>query len=151
MSTTNILNRLINAIQNGFAQLGFGHGLAEGAGACGPGYAVFSGTDPRAAIPYVNQLVIGNNGGPGTPVCDGWITYAMPDCAKTVYIDSIEVLEHKYPIRFEGSACWRTAAVPAGSVARRQRAGVRPVTRVDAGVLLRRLRRVPAGRRTRRR
>jgi N-methylhydantoinase B len=100
VSTTNVLNRLINAIQAGFAQLGPGHGLAEGAGACGAGFAVFSGTDPRTGEPYVNQLVIGNNGGPGTPVCDGWITYAMPDCAKTIYIDSIEVLEQKYPIRF---------------------------------------------------
>lgn len=100
VSTTNLLNRLINAMQAGFAQLGFGEGLAEGAGACGPGYAVFSGTDPRTGGPYVNQLVMGNNGGPGTPSCDGWITYAMPDCAKTVYIDSIEVLEQKYPIRF---------------------------------------------------
>jgi len=100
VSTTNVLNRLINAIQAGFAHLGTGHGLAEGAGACGAGFAVFSGVDPRTGNPYVNQLVIGNNGGPGTPVCDGWITYAMPDCAKTIYIDSIEVLEQKYPIRF---------------------------------------------------
>jgi N-methylhydantoinase B len=100
VSTTNVLNRLINAIQAGFSQLGAGYGLAEGAGACGAGFAVFSGTDPRSGEPYVNQLVIGNNGGPGTPVCDGWITYAMPDCAKTIYIDSIEVLERKYPIRF---------------------------------------------------
>jgi N-methylhydantoinase B len=100
VSTTNVLNRLINAIQAGFAGLGPGHGLAEGAGACGPGFAVFSGVDPRTGEPYVNQLVIGNNGGPGTPVCDGWVTYAMPDCAKTIYIDSIEVLEQKYPIRF---------------------------------------------------
>jgi N-methylhydantoinase B/oxoprolinase/acetone carboxylase alpha subunit len=100
VSTTNVLNRLINAIQSGFAQIGAGHGLAEGAGACGPGFAVFSGLDPRSKVRYVNQLVIGNNGGPGTPVCDGWITYAMPDCAKTIYIDSIEVLEQKYPIYF---------------------------------------------------
>ncbi len=100
VSTTNVLNRLINAIQSGFAGLGAGHGLAEGAGACGPGFAVFSGVDPQTGVPYVNQLVLGNNGGPGTPVCDGWITYAMPDCAKTIYIDSIEVLEQKYPIHF---------------------------------------------------
>ena len=65
----------------------------------GVGYAVFSGTDPERG-PYVNQLVSGNNGGPGSPTADGWITYAMPDCAKTVYIDSFEVLEQKYPIRF---------------------------------------------------
>ena len=100
VSTTNVLNRLINAIQAGFARVGGGHGLAEGAGACGPGFAVFSGLDPRTEVSYVNQLVLGNNGGPGTPVCDGWITYAMPDCAKTIYIDSIEVLEQKYPIHF---------------------------------------------------
>ncbi len=100
VATTNVLNRLINAIQSGLAQLGPGHGLAEGAGACGPGFAVVSGNDPRTGDAYVNQLVIGNNGGPGTPGCDGWVTYAMPDCAKTIYIDSIEVLEQKYPIRF---------------------------------------------------
>jgi N-methylhydantoinase B len=100
VSTTNMLNRMINAIQAGFAQLGDGYGLGEGAGACGPGFAVISGSDPRSGEPYVNQLVIGNNGGPGSPQCDGWVTYAMPDCAKTVYIDSIEVLEQKYPIRF---------------------------------------------------
>ncbi|HKR98878.1 MAG TPA: hydantoinase B/oxoprolinase family protein [Candidatus Dormibacteraeota bacterium] len=99
VSTTNILNRLINAVQAGFAEIP-GHGLAEGAGACGAGYSVVSGTDPASGEPYVNQLIIGNNGGPGTPVCDGWITYAMPDCAKTIYIDSIEILERKYPLRF---------------------------------------------------
>jgi N-methylhydantoinase B len=101
VSTTNILNRLINAIQAGFAHIGAGYGLAEGAGACGAGFAVFSGEDPRTGGRYVNQLVLGNNGGPGTAVCDGWITYAMPDCAKTIYIDSIEVLEQKYPIVFK--------------------------------------------------
>jgi N-methylhydantoinase B len=100
VSTTNVLNRLINAIQAGFADIGPGHGLAEGAGACGPGFAVISGVDPRTGRAYVNQLVIGNNGGPASPHCDGWVTYAMPDCAKTIYIDSIEVLEQKYPIRF---------------------------------------------------
>jgi N-methylhydantoinase B len=99
VSTTNILNRLINAVQAGFAEIP-GHGLAEGAGACGAGYSVVSGTDPASGEPYVNQLIIGNNGGPGTPVCDGWITYAMPDCAKTIYIDSIEILERKYPLHF---------------------------------------------------
>ncbi len=99
LATTNILNRLINPVQAAFAQLGDGSGLAEGGGAVGVGYAVFSGTDPDRG-PYVNQLVSGNNGGPGSPTADGWVTYAMPDCAKTVYVDSFEVLEQKYPIRF---------------------------------------------------
>ena len=45
-------------------------------------------------------MVIGNNGGPASPHCDGWITYAMPDCSKTIYIDSVEMLERNYPLRF---------------------------------------------------
>lgn len=100
MSTTNVLNRLINAAQVAFAGLGEGYGLAEGGGALGVGWAVYSGVDRRSQQPYVNQAIIGNNGGPAGPHCDGWVTYAMPDCAKTVYIDSIEVIEQKYPLRF---------------------------------------------------
>jgi N-methylhydantoinase B len=93
-------------------QLGEGHGLAEGGGALGVGYAVVSGQDRRSGDHYVNELVLGNNGGPGGPHCDGWITYAMPDCAKTIYIDSIEVLERKYPLRFD---CLRLLADTGGA------------------------------------
>jgi N-methylhydantoinase B len=100
MATTNITNRLINAVQVAFSELGDGHGLAEGGGALGVGWGVYSGTDARTGRPFVNQAVIGNNGGPGGPYADGWVTYAMPDCAKTVYIDSVEVIEQKYPLRF---------------------------------------------------
>ncbi|MDQ2700313.1 MAG: hydantoinase B/oxoprolinase family protein [Actinomycetota bacterium] len=100
MSTTNVLNRLINAAQSAFSQLGDGFGLAEGGGALGVGWGVYSGIDNRKDQAYINQAVIGNNGGPAGPVCDGWVTYAMPDCAKTVYIDSVEIIEQKYPLRF---------------------------------------------------
>jgi N-methylhydantoinase B len=105
ISTTNVLNRIINAAQSAFCQLGEGQGLAEGAGAMGVGYAVFSGTYPAApgapgGEPYVSEFVIGNNGGPASPHCDGWITYAMPDCSKTIYIDSVEMLERTYPLQF---------------------------------------------------
>jgi N-methylhydantoinase B len=100
ISTTNVLNRIINSAQSAFCQLGEGEGLAEGAGAMGVGYAVFSGTYPQSDEPYVSEFVIGNNGGPASPHCDGWITYAMPDCSKTIYIDSIEMLERTYPLQF---------------------------------------------------
>jgi N-methylhydantoinase B len=105
VSTTNVLNRIINAAQSAFCQLGEGEGLAEGAGAMGVGYAVFSGTYPdgwgsNPGEPYVSEFVIGNNGGPASPHCDGWITYAMPDCSKTIYIDSVEMLERTYPLQF---------------------------------------------------
>jgi N-methylhydantoinase B len=105
VSTTNVLNRIINAAQSAFCQLGEGEGLAEGAGAMGVGFAVFSGTYPATSggaggEPYVSEFVIGNNGGPASPHCDGWITYAMPDCSKTIYIDSVEMLERTYPLQF---------------------------------------------------
>jgi N-methylhydantoinase B len=99
VSTTNVLNRLINAAQSAFCEMGEGQGLAEGAGALGVGFAVFSGTYGDGG-PYVSEMVIGNNGGPASPHCDGWITYAMPDCSKTIYIDSVEMLERNYPLRF---------------------------------------------------
>ncbi|MBS1881427.1 MAG: hydantoinase B/oxoprolinase family protein [Actinobacteria bacterium] len=99
VSTTNVLNRIINAAQSSFSSMGDGSGLAEGAGALGVGFAVFSGTYDDGE-PYVSEFVIGNNGGPASPHCDGWITYAMPDCSKTIYIDSVEMLERTYPLRF---------------------------------------------------
>ncbi len=143
VSTTNVLNRIINAAQSAFCQLGDGRGLAEGAGALGVGYAVFSGTHENGS-PYVSEMVIGNNGGPASPHCDGWITYAMPDCSKTVYIDSVEMLERNVPasvpIAAPAARLGRSRAV-----ARRASlgGGLRPVGDTDAGLLPGRLRAQP--------
>ncbi|MGH3042445.1 MAG: hydantoinase B/oxoprolinase family protein, partial [Gaiellaceae bacterium] len=99
MATTNVVNRLINATQTAFAAIGDGFGLAEGGTSMGVGFSVVSGRDARRdGAPYVNQLILGNNGGPASPDCDGWITYALPDCAASVYHDSVEIIEHKYPL-----------------------------------------------------
>jgi N-methylhydantoinase B len=100
-ATTNLTERVINATQSAFALIGEGWGLAEGGGACGVGYAVVSGTDfRRGGAPFVNELINGNNGGPASPWCDGWITFSMPDGAFVTYVDSIEITEQKYPIHF---------------------------------------------------
>jgi N-methylhydantoinase B len=99
MATTNLTNRIINAVQRAFSDLGEGYGLAEGAASMGGGFAVISGRDCRFdSAPYINQLLLGNNGGPAAASCDGWVTYGMPDCAATVLVDSVEVIEKKYPI-----------------------------------------------------
>jgi len=99
MATSNVTNRLINATQRAFSLLGDGYGLAEGAASMGAGFGVVSGLDRRhGGEPYVNQLVIGNNGGPGAPTCDGWVTYCMPDAAASVMVDSAEIIEQKYPL-----------------------------------------------------
>ena len=100
-ATTNLSERVINATQSAFALIGEGWGLAEGGGACGVGYSVVSGIDfRRGGAPFVNEIINGNNGGPATPWCDGWITFSMPDGAFVTYIDSVEVTEQKYPIQF---------------------------------------------------
>lgn len=99
MATSNVTNRLINATQRAFSMLGEGYGLAEGAASMGAGFGVVSGNDRRrGGAAYVNQIVIGNNGGPGAPTCDGWVTYCMPDAAASVMVDSVEIIEQKYPL-----------------------------------------------------
>ena len=46
-ATTNVSERLVNITQSAFAQLGDGHGLAEGGTGLGAGMAVLSGKDHR--------------------------------------------------------------------------------------------------------
>jgi N-methylhydantoinase B len=99
MATSNMTNRLINATQLAFGSLGDGFGLAEGGASVGVGFGVISGNDFRNnGAPYINQFIVGNNGGPATPQCDGWVTFCMPDSAACVMIDSTEVIEQKYPV-----------------------------------------------------
>jgi N-methylhydantoinase B len=101
LATTNVADRLINVIQHAFTQIGDGHGLAEGGAVIGTGFSVISGVDRRTGKPYINQLVVGTNGGPGTPSVDGWITYNAPGGAGLVYRNSIEIDEHKYPMHYD--------------------------------------------------
>jgi N-methylhydantoinase B len=98
MATTNLSERLINATQRAFAELGDGFGLAEGAMGMPPSYAVISGVDRReGGRSYVNQIFLGSGGGPGAPTIDGWPTYFQPDAAGVEYRDSVEVDEQRYP------------------------------------------------------
>jgi N-methylhydantoinase B len=100
MATTNVAERLINVIQHAFSQIGDGYGLADGGSVLGGGFSVISGHDRRTDEPYINQLIVGTNGGPGSPVTDGWITYNAPGGAGLIYRDSIEVDEHKHPMLY---------------------------------------------------
>ncbi|WP_198369166.1 hydantoinase B/oxoprolinase family protein [Roseomonas rosulenta] len=100
MGTTNVSERLVNITQSAFAQLGDGHGLSEGGTGLGAGMAVISGKDHRRAdAPFVNRMMLSTNGGPASPVADGWVNYAIPVIAGLMYRDSVEVDELKHPIR----------------------------------------------------
>ena len=102
VATTNVSDRLLNLVQSSLADLGEGHGLAEGGLGMGAGFCVISGKDARHDDHrYVNQLIIGNNGGPASPDCDGWITYGLPVVAGLMYRDSVEINELSYPIHFK--------------------------------------------------
>jgi N-methylhydantoinase B len=114
MATTNVADRLVNLTQSAFAQLGDGHGLAEGGSAMAAGFAVISGNDfRRSGEPYINQLTTAVNGGPASPQADGWVTYGLPVVAGLMYRDSIELDEIKHPVHFD-SMRLRTASGGAG-------------------------------------
>lgn len=102
VATTNLTDRLIMMIGRGFAELGDGHGMAEGGVGMGISGAVLSGKDPRADDdPFVNQIIIFTNGGPASASCDGWLTYGLPCAGGLIYRDSVEIDELKMPILYE--------------------------------------------------
>lgn len=102
MSTTNLADRIINVTQSALAKIGDGFGLAEGGNAIGTGMAVVSGEDARrGGDRFINQLFLSTNGGPASPLADGWVTFCLPCCGGLIYRDSIELDELKMPIQIE--------------------------------------------------
>lgn len=102
IATTNVGDRLVNLVQSAFSQLGEGYGLAEAGLSMGVSSGVISGGDFRhGGRRYINQLTLGTNGGPGTPVCDGWVTHGLPVTAGLTHRDSVEICEMKFPILFD--------------------------------------------------
>jgi N-methylhydantoinase B len=98
-STTNLADRVANAVQRGLAELGEGIGLAE----CGPvipaAAGVISGRDPRHGDrPFVNQVFLAVTGGAGSPWTDGWLTIFHVGCGGMLRRDSVEVAESRHPI-----------------------------------------------------
>lgn len=98
VATTNVADRLVNIVSAAFAGAGGDRGVAEGGTGLAVGYSVISGRDWRTDAPYVNQILIGNNGGPASASEDGWLTWTIPVTAGLLYRDSVEIDEQKYPI-----------------------------------------------------
>ena len=102
VATTNVTDRLVNAVSCCFAQIGPTHGMAEGGYQQALGLAVISGKDPRRdGRTYVNQMFIGFGGGPGLPGHDGWVTYGGPVDGGMQILSPTEVDESMFPILFE--------------------------------------------------
>lgn len=100
VATTNLADRVANAVQRAIAGMADGFGMAE----CGCGLpsarAVISGQDPRVqGAAFVNQLFLVTTGGAGAPSADGWLTHGIVGGAGNVLCDAVEVAEIHHPIR----------------------------------------------------
>lgn len=99
LATTNVGDRLVSVTQCAFASRYEKHGLAEGAGGLGPGFGVISGRDTRRDDePFISQIFLGCQGGPGTPETDGWLVFSNPAAAGLLHRDSVELDEQRYPL-----------------------------------------------------
>jgi N-methylhydantoinase B len=101
-ATTDLADRLANAVQRGLAALGEGFGLAECGAVIPASAAVVSGNDPRAGgRPFVNQIFLAVTAGAGTPWTDAWLTIFHVGGAGMMRRDSVEIAEIAHPILVE--------------------------------------------------
>ncbi len=102
-ATSNCMERLANAVQAAFSNMGAPYGLAEGGGNFSAGLGVVSGIDIRTeglSNAYITQLVVGLSGGPALYGYDGWLTYESVAGNGVMHYDSVEINEAMYPIIF---------------------------------------------------
>ena len=98
-ATTNLADRVTNAVQRAIAALGGTAGMAEAAFLIPPSDGVISGRDPRTGgTPFVNQLIRGLAGGPAGHLSDGWLTFGHPGSAGLCHWDSVEIDELMHPV-----------------------------------------------------
>lgn len=117
VATTNVFDRLANAVQRGIAQLASGHGMAEVGLSLPASVSVISGHDPRhGGAPFINQLILAWTGGPGGPHEDGWLTMGGPGDGGALLRDSVEIDELKHPL-----VVWDQRLVPDTEGAGRRR------------------------------
>jgi N-methylhydantoinase B len=119
VATTNVADRVANAVQAAIAELADGFGLAECGAVIPPAVGVISGNHPSSGAPFVNQVFLGMTGGAGAPHADAWLTIGHVGNAGLCYLDSIELDELRQPIHVyrrqllddtEGAGCFRGAS-----------------------------------------
>jgi N-methylhydantoinase B len=100
-STTNIADRVANAVMRALTLLGDGMGRAEYGLLFTPSVGVISGNDPReGGAPFVNQVFLHClTGGAATPYADGWLTATDAVTLGMGLLDSAELDEIAFPIR----------------------------------------------------
>jgi N-methylhydantoinase B len=100
VATTNLADRVSNAVQRALAELVEGIGMAEVGLSIPAAWGVVSGYDPRNRRPFINQLILaGVTGGAGGPEADGWLTLGGIGDSGQPFRDSVEIDELAHPIR----------------------------------------------------
>jgi N-methylhydantoinase B/oxoprolinase/acetone carboxylase alpha subunit len=115
-ATTNISDRVANAVQLAISMISPGFGMAEIGANLPPSRGVFSGVDPRTKKPFINQVFLGSSGGGASANSDGWFHYSHAGNGGMGFIDSVELAELYQPIRVdyreivpdsEGAGCYK--------------------------------------------
>lgn len=102
VATTNLADRVANAVHKAMAAIDEGLGMAESGAIEGPAGAVISGYDRRHGDrPYINQLALAGTAGGASPHGDGWLTLGNACSAGMWTMDSVEIDELNYPLRVE--------------------------------------------------
>jgi N-methylhydantoinase B len=101
VATTNLGDRVTNAVQLAIAAIDPRIGMAEGGAGIPPAAGVISGRDPRNGRAFVNEIVLASGSGPGTPTRDGWLTLFCMGNAGMPFYDSVEIDELLHPIRVD--------------------------------------------------
>jgi N-methylhydantoinase B len=98
VATSNLSDRVANAVQASIAEIAAGAGLAECGSVIPPAMSVVSGIHPRTGRPFVNQVLLGYSGGAGSPTADAWQTLMHVGAAGMCFMDGIELDELRQPI-----------------------------------------------------
>jgi len=102
VATTNVADRVANAVQAAIADIANGYGLAECGAVIPPAVGVVSGRHPVTGAPFINQVFLGMTGGAGAPRADAWLTIGHVGNAGLCFIDSVELDEMRQPIHIYG-------------------------------------------------
>ncbi len=101
-ATTNVADRLSNAVQRAISEIAPGYGMAETGPLQPPGAGVISGRSSGSAeSQFVNQVHLAVTGGAGSATSDGFLTIIHAGNAGMCRIDSVEVDELHYPMLIE--------------------------------------------------
>jgi N-methylhydantoinase B len=98
VATTNLGDRVTNAVQCALAAIDPSIGMAEGGAAIPPAAGVVSGTDPRTGHLFVNEVILAGASGGGTPSQDGWLSLFSMGNAGMPFYDSVEIDEMLHPM-----------------------------------------------------